>query len=409
MPPADAASAPRASQPSSYRAAVVLSGMSAVLGLARDVLVLRRLGLGAENDRLQLALSVTYTVSLLGDPLRLAALNLLGRRIGVGLGALVGGSIAFTAALIAILYGWGSDLVPRAWLLAAGCAGAANLGFAWVLPRRQRAGPFLPVHSVTVLPNVLIVLGLLVPAAAPEAFSARVVGLFLLAPLVQLIALGLLFLSGERASLEPAPRVSEAMPPVLWHVAGAAGTQATQLFLRTALLAAPAGTLSAFVLVLRATETIRAVFVDSYIASRVRRWADGERTSSPVMDGRWLGSLPLALVTAGGLLIALWRPRGNGPPGLVSPAALVLVLGTYLILALRVRYQSLNTRARPLPLVKRMAGLELICAASVGLMSAVSWVPIAMLPWAVYVAKPAAGLRLLAAEPGPAAALVPEG
>ena len=80
-------------KPSAYQAAVVLSGVSAVLGLGREALVLHRLGLSAANDALQLALSITYTIALLGEPLRLAALNLLQRRIGAPIWAAIGGGI----------------------------------------------------------------------------------------------------------------------------------------------------------------------------------------------------------------------------------------------------------------------------------------------------------------------------
>ena len=135
-------------QPSAYHAAVVLSGVSAVLGLGREALVLNRLGLSAANDALQLALSITYTIALLGDPLRLAALNLLQRRIAASIWAAIGGGIILAAVVMTMLYRASTSVVPGRWLVIAGTAGAANLFLAWVLPRRQRAGPFLPVHCV---------------------------------------------------------------------------------------------------------------------------------------------------------------------------------------------------------------------------------------------------------------------
>jgi hypothetical protein len=391
-------------KPSAYQAAVVLSGMSAVLGLGREALVLHRLGLSAANDALQLALSITYTIALLGDPLRLAALNLLQRRLGPPIWTAIGGGIVAAAFIMTMLYRAGTSILPGQWLLIAGAAGAANLVLAWVLPRRQRSGPFLVVHFVTVMPNIFMVAGLLLPAESDQAFAARVVGLFLLAPLLQLAALAFLTRFGDHAELAPSPSVADGLRPMVWHAVGAAGGQGSQLFLRTALAAAPTGTLTAFTMTLRVTETIRAIFVDTYIASRVRRWATGERSTSPAIDGRWLTPAALVGGTGGALLLAVaWSGSGRW----LSPASAMLLIGAYLVLALRVRYQSLNTSAQPIGLVKRMAGLELIAATAVGVLSLVS-LPLASLPWVVYVAKPAAGLGLIASHPDSESPLAPE-
>jgi len=379
-------------KPTLYQAAVALSAMSAVLGLGRDVLVVARLGLGAVNDSLQFTLSVTYTISLLGEPLRLAALNLLERRAGIRLSAFLTVGILAASALMTLLFHSSAGRIPLTWLFPAGIAGAANLIFAWVLPRCQRAGPFLPVHAVTVMPNILIMTGLVFPAASAEAFAERVIALFLLAPLLQLTALAVLSRFGERRALAPPPTLREGLRPMAWHVSGAMGGQAAQFFLRRALLLAPPGTLSSFALVLRGADTLRAVFVDTYIAVRVRRASSGKGVTNAAVDGRWLGPVPLAMVVALALLVVfVWqRPSST----FLSPAALMVVTGTYLVLALRVRYQELNTSAQPLPIVLRMAGLELGSALAAGAMSVMA-VPVALFAWLIYVAKPAAGLRLL--------------
>ena len=392
-------------KPSGYQAAVVLSGVSAVLGLGREALVLHRLGLSAANDALQLALSITYTIALLGEPLRLAALNLLQRRLGLPIWSVIASGIVASAIIMTLLYRASTSVLPGSWLLTAGAAGAGNLFLAWVLPRRQRSGPFLLVHFVTVMPNIFMVAGLLIPASSDQAFAARVVGLFLLAPVLQLLALAFLNRFGDRPTLALSPSVMEGLRPMGWHAVGAAGGQGSQLFLRTALASAPAGTLTAFTMTLRVTETIRAIFVDTYIASRVRRWAAGERSTSPAIDGRWLAPGALVAVAGGALLLAVaWAGSGRW----LSPASAMLLIGAYLILALRVRYQSLNTSAQPLRLVKRMAGLEIVAATAVGILGAVSTVPLAVLPWVAYVGKPAAGLGLIGSLPGSDAPLAPE-
>ena len=396
---------PRGWRPSAYQAAVALSGVSAALGLGREGLILHRLGVSAANDTLQFALSVTYTIALLGEPLRLGALNLLQRRLGSSLWTVIATGIVLAAALMTLLYGAGGAGMPLSWLVAAGAGGAANLFFAWVLPRSQRAGPFLPVHFVTVMPNIVMVVALLLPARSDEAFAARVVGLFLMAPLLQLVALALLRRFGDHPPLTPAATAADGLRPIAWHAAGAAGGQAAQLFMRTALLAAPEGTLTAFAMTLRVTESLRAIFVDSYIASRVRGWAAGERTTSSLVDGRRLTAGALSAVAGAGLLIAVfWTSSGRW----ISPTSAMLVMGAYLVLALRVRYQSLNTSAQPMGLVKRITVLEIAAAAGVGVLSLVPGAPLATLPWLVYVAKPAVGLQLVSSRTEGEPSLAPE-
>jgi len=157
--------------------------------------------------------------------------------------------------------------------------------------------------------------------------------------------------------------------------------------------------------VLRVTETIRAVFVDTYIASRIRRWASGEKTSDGILDGRWLGPAALGCVVAAGLVVALVWPALPG----TWPASLELVLGTYLVLALRVRYQSLNTGSQPVRFNRRIAGTEMVAALLAFIFARITGSPVALLAWVIYVAKPAAGLGVLSrAEPGSPGALVPE-
>lgn len=392
-------------KPSAYQAAVVLSGLSAVFGLGREVLVLRRLGFSAANDALQLTLSITYTIALLGDPLRLAALNLLQRRLGPPIWVAVISGIAMAAILTALLYRASAPALPASWLPIAGAAGGANLLLAWVLPRRQRSGPFLRVHFVTVMPNILIVAGLFIPAASDEEFARRVVGLFVLAPVVQLSALAVLRRFGAQPTLAPSPSILEGFRGMAWRTVGAAGGQASQLLLRTALAASPAGALTAFTMTLRVTETMRAVFVDTFIASRVKRWAAGERGTSPALNGSWLGRAHLVTAAVGALGFAVvWTSTSRW----LSPASAMLLIGAYLVLALRVRYQSLNTSEQPIRLVKQMAGLEIAAAFAVGVLSAAPAVPLSVLAWVIYVVRPAAGLGLVASYPGSGAPLDPE-
>ncbi|MGH7561179.1 MAG: hypothetical protein ACRENB_09165 [Gemmatimonadales bacterium] len=390
---------------------MLLSGLAAILGLARELLVLGRLGLRPENDTLQLALSIVYTVALFGEPLRLASLNLLTRRVGAKLAAGLVVLAAAVGVVTALAYSSDSRL-PFAWAVAAGTGGAANLLLAWVLPRCLRRGPFLPVHAVSVLPNLVIIAGLLLPVSSDTAFAGRVVSLFLAAPILQLALLLLLSARGESPEGEPPSELGGVLRPIGWHAAAAVGGMATQFLIRSAALRlGPAGSLTAFVVGLRITETIRAVLVDTYIASRIRRWSEGHTGTSPLLDGRWLSAGSILAVVAAGLAVALFWPESAWSPGglagalrdplsiLTDPKTIVLLVGLYFVLALRVRYQEVNVAAQPMSLVAKIAGLEIGTAVAVAALGAIAGVPVALLVWAAYVAKPAGGLALVRARP----------
>jgi hypothetical protein len=241
---------------------------------------------------------------------------------------------------------------------------------------------------------VVIVAGLLLPGASDGGFAGRVVWLFLLAPLVQLAGFHFFSLGRGHGMLPVADR-GELPTAIGWHGVSAAGGMTTQFLLRSALAAAPTGTLSAFTLVLRVAETLRAVFVDSWVASRLKRWTtEGAARAvsavtrllpAPAAAGLALAGLAVALVPAG--------PRAS----LLAPAAIVVLVGLYPLVVYRVGWQALNTSGRPTRALARVAALEAVIAALLGAVLMVPRMPVAVLSWLAYVARPAAGVRIVAA------------
>jgi hypothetical protein len=379
---------------SAYRLAVVLSGGSAALGLLRELLVFRRLGLGASNDELQFALSITYTIALLGDPLRLASLNMLSRRLSASSRLLLAGVVGLAVVATTAAYTTGGPNLPRSWIVVAAAAGAMNLRVSWTIPRRLRDGPFLLVHALTVLPNVVIVAGLLWPAPTDVAFAARVVFLFAVAPLVQLAGFLLLGRGSARAEAGLGAGAAEVSAAIGWHGVAAAGTMGTQFVIRAALTAYP-GTLSAFTLMLRITETIRAVFVDSWVASRVQEWTRVGAAGAVAAAARLLSWRGAAVVTVLGLLLALAWPGADGT--LLAPPAVVVAAGIYPVVVYRVGWQAVNTSTRPGSALPRVAAMEWGIAALGWLAAALAVQPVALLPWLAYVVRPVAGARIIAA------------
>jgi hypothetical protein len=375
-----------------YQWAVLLSGASAFLGLLREVLIVGRLGLGTTNDQLQFALSITYTVALLGEPLRSASLNLLGRRTDRRLSAFLVLVAAVAAVVTTVLYAGRHSEVTPWWIVAAGLAGALNLGVAWVAPRSVHAGPFLPAHAITVMPNLLMVGVLVFPAPNDLAFAGRVVAVFLIAPILQLVLFRVLRPQDPGTPGGPEATIQDARRTIGWHGVAAIAGMGTQYVIRTALATGAPGTLSAFVLVLRGIETIRAVFVDTFVSSRLRKWAEGRTPAAAAYSRRLLPAPVAVLLLAGGLVLAL---KWQGMPGtLLDPAAVVLVVGLYPMLLYRVVWQSMNTNAQPVHATRRTAAVEAGVLALTLLVALIPGMPAAVLSWVAYVVRPVAGLAV---------------
>ncbi len=390
-----------------YRYAVALSAASAGLGMGRELVLLAILGLGQRADGLQYALSITYTISLLGDAVRLASLNQLHRGVRRPAGVPLAAGVALASLLVTALYlrSRPGELAP--WLLGtAGAAGLANLAFAGILPHFQFRAPFLRVHAVTTLPNILIFLGLgilvMVGGGASPWLVPGVVLLFLAAPLLQLAALGILAGRLEEIPQRAPESIGAEGGRLALHGAGAVGAQGAQYLVRTALLAAAPGALTAFSLSLRVLETVRAILVDTFIATQIRTWAGG-KGAVPALPLRWLlRNGPLAgLVVAGALVV--WGTRDATGPMLAAIAALLLI-GMYPSVAVRIGYALANTALAPLGLITGYALIELAALAGVWVLKdLIHGLPLGPV-WLVYVLKPAVSLGVLGLHSVPRAA-----
>lgn len=369
-----------------YRLAIPLSIASAGLGLGRELLILHKLGLSATTDLLQFYLSVTYTISLLGDAMRLAALNLLqGGRLATAL---------LSAGLVAIMTGvpialWYALRGPTAepWLIgAAGAAGVLNLLTVVLLVHRQRAGRFLPAHVVTVLPNVMIFGGVALALLGDDVTFLRVVvGLFLAAPILQLVLL-LALKTEPQAPVEGAGVVA-GMGQIGLHGLGTIGAQAGQVLIRTSLATLAPGMLTIFVLLSRAVDTVRAVLLDTFIGARLAEWAAGRGALPAVLDPRRL-PLPLLAgilaVTAGA---AVGAHAASGPVALAPWLVAILLPGAWLAFVQRAGYFHLNAQATPRALIIRLGMVDLAVAAALAAATLVAGVAAMALVWGFYVAR----------------------
>lgn len=389
---------PRSAASRAYRLAVPISIASAVLGLGRELVILQRVGLSEANDLLQYYLSITYTISILGDAMRLAVLNLL--QVGALASALASTLITAVGVGIPIAYwyGRGGPTLDPALLAVAAVAGVLNLVTVVLLVHRQRSGRFLPAHVITVLPNILIFLGVVLAMGRDtEGFVMVVVGLFLAAPLIQ-IALLLALTPGRAAS----PPVGAEGNPVVrgvrqigLHGVGAVGAQAGHLLIRTALAGQATGMLTVFVLLSRAVDTTRAILLDTLIGARLADWAAGRGQVPKLLDPVHL-SLPLL----GGILAltgsaALLGTGATTALGVAPWLVMVLLPGAWLTFLQRAGYFYLNAIASPRALILRLGLLDAGVAVVLAAATAVANLGPLLLVWLFFVLRIALQIVLI--------------
>jgi hypothetical protein len=380
-----------------YALAVPLSLASAVLGLIREGLILGKLGLSLRNDELQYYLSVTFTISLFGDAIRLGTANLAQRASSVAILA----PVALTAVTVGVATAaWFATHAQ--WTLAgaipmAALAGTLNLAVVSLIVIRQRQGRFLPAHVVTVLPNVLILLGVLAAFQSDAVRFLRViVGLFLLAPLVQIATLLALRPGTRRPGLAEAGASLPARLRLLGpHGAGAVGNQIGQAVIRTALALASPGTLSLYAFLARVVDSVRAVFLDSFIGSRLADWAEGETKLPRLLHAARLRpgfAAAVALLSLAGVAVAQSQPVGWR---LGLGLGVILLVGAWFSFTVRVGMFAVNTSSIPPRLNWQLALIDLGLAGVVAAGWYVHAAAVLFLLWLFAVARPLLQLSLV--------------
>lgn len=372
-----------------WRLAVPISIASAVLGLGRELLVLHRIGLSESNDQLQYYLSITYTISLLGDAIRLAVLNVL--QTGALAGAVASTVVVGLAAGVPITlwYARGAPALDATLMLVAGVAGLLNLVTLALLMHRQRAGRFLPAHVITALPNVLIFAGVLIASGLDTpAFVRTVVVLFLAAPVLQVsLLLALRAEAGSTASGGMGADLRRGLAQMGLHGVGAAGTQAGQILIRTALAGQAAGMLTAFVLLTRAVDTLRAILLETLIGARLADWAAGRGRVPRLLDPVHLapGVLWGLVALSGAAAVA-----GSGADGVGAFApwlALILLPGAWLAFLQRAGYFFLNATGVPQRLILRLGLVDAGVAALLALATGLAGFAPLLLVWLFFVVR----------------------
>ncbi len=366
---------------------MLLAGFSAGLGLLRELYVLKVLGFSTTNDALQYYLSIVYTISLLGDPIRLAALNLLqerGRVATVGIVSIVAIPVMVIVTAAYAMTGGVHD--PRL-LIASGIGGGLNLYVAVGLSDGQRSRSFIGTQAVMAVPNIILIIGVfLVPALTSYSLSDAIVYLYMIVPAVQVMLFAMMpeLPNAPKRTGDRTATVWSGLKQLLLHSTSAGGSQLGQFALRTSLAGTVVGSLSIVSFLVRIYDTVRVIFVDSFVGSRVAAWTTGGAHVPTLLDARHHAT-PLAIISALALVAGLAPASGLVATTAISLAILSVAL--YAASSLRVMYSFVNTVDQPARLVAVVGAADIAVGAVAVGMALVPSLPRLALLWTLYVGR----------------------
>lgn len=397
----------RETLPSEYPVLIALSAAGVVLGIAREALLILFFGFSETTDTIHLYLLITYSLGLLTDPVRLAGLNLfqtLERRDVAVAAALIIVPFGIAVALATVLLVERDLRIPL--LIGITTTGILMQLNHLTMAHKQRGGAVVPTQVVTVLPNVILVPGIIAVGLAGLVDPvAWVLACFFVVPVLQYVLL---------ARIEaPQPEI-HGRPPSLTgrlrlmgkHSVTAVGRQGFEIVTRTAMISLGEGFLTAFSLATRVYVSLKFVLIDTFIGARIRRWSTtATRVRVPRAFRVALHPLSIVGLTAAGFVVAL----GFATPGtrwaFMLVYALFLGLGFPYDAGARILYFESNARMVPERLIVWIAVLEVLFAALAFAITRVSLAHVALALLAWYVVKSAlqCGMiaRVVVAGPAP--------
>lgn len=377
----------------SYRVAVLLSSLSLGFGIFRELLIVALYGFTAKNDELQLYLSIFYTIGLTIDAMRLSCLNLYSI---LSLPRMIFAASVVTlpfCVVIGLIMSYATGGLNPYLLIMTITGGYLNLMAAILITYKQRNNIFLAAQMINVMPNLLLIPGVVLGYMFMYAHLTFVIVLMTSAtPIVQCILLLL---------LRHNPLEHHHTPLSLWkssivfirHLSSMVGEQMYQMIARSAFYHYGAGYLSVFAIAIRIYSAARFILIDSFIGSKLAAWQKHHQSDdmylSKMINLTYLGFCIL--------LISLVCSLFSSTHLFVSSLQMCVLLigGFYFSTLVRVVYFKINHYETNPGIVVRFALFELACALISLLLTQQLNYPILALLWIGYIAKPFAQLLLL--------------
>lgn len=376
-----------------YRIAVCVSSASVFFGIFREFLIVGLLGFSSSNDRLQLYLSIFYTIGMSIDAMRLSSLNLysvLSLPHLLFSASLIGLPFSFFITLIMSYATGGLDLS----LLSICMLGSfLNLIAAMLITYVQRQNSFLAAQFINVLPNFILIPGILICyyfLNTNLVFS--IVCLTSIIPVMQCAIL--LFLCRQQLKLTKNEcSLLDSITTFLRHFAAMTGEQLFQIIIRSAFYKNGTGYLSIYAMIIRIYSALRFILIDTLIGSKLADWKKEFDHEKGYFTKRLHSNFSITMVLLFALMISL--KQYTDFIYFTLQMIVILVFGFYFSTLVRIIYFKINRHENNSALVMQFALYEIIFACSAFLLTKQLNYPILAMLWIGYIVKPFAQLLLL--------------
>ena len=375
-----------------YKLAVFLSSLSIFFGIFREFLIVGLLGFTAENDELQLYLSIFYSIGLMIDPMRLACLNLYSElSLPKMLAAATIISLPFVI-VVGCLMSYATHHIDWQilWITLGGSY--LNLMAALLITFKQRHNIFLKAQLINVMPNFVLIPGIIICyQLARDQVVLAMVSFTSIIPIIQCVLLLSLSNRDQQRIQKNSITFWASLVIFIRHFAAMIGEQLFQVIIRAAFYNYRTGFLSVYAMMIRIYAALRFILIDSFIGSKLANW-DLLKNEPPLAT--LLKSKSIAL---GIILITLTICLHPFHQLLYSALQMVLILcfGFYFSTLVRILYFKINRHEINPTIIWQFAFYEIVCALGAFLLTNHFNYSILSILWLGYVAKPFAQLLLL--------------
>jgi len=377
---------------SPLRMAVALSSISVLFGVCREFLIVGLLGFTSQNDRLQLYLSIFYTIGLSIDAVRLSCLNLF-QVMSITRILFSASIIGFPfAMLVGLVMSYTTGGLNHTLLWMSIVASYLNLMAALLIVYLQRHHFFLTAQMINVMPNIILIPGMIMCYWYLHAnLIFAMVCLVSAIPVVQcLLLLAVVCLS---QSATPCGNMSffASLRVFVRHFAAQSGEQLFQIVARSVFYKYGTGYLSVYAIMIRIYAAVRFILIDSFIGSKLANWHIDKESN---LFLKMVNSIVFAVMMVAFSLIISLKPHADLVFASIQ-MMVVLCFGFYFSTIVRIIYFKINRHESNPSLIVKFASFEMVCALSAIVMATQFNYPVLAILWLGYIAKPFAQLLLL--------------
>jgi hypothetical protein len=366
---------------------VYLSVTSVILGVAREFLLIALLGLSAVNDQLQTYASITYVISMLGEAIRLATFNLLGKINFHGIIKTAFAVSLFVSLILMLFFIYGAEQVEPFFMLLAFITGFLNLFVSLYIAFYQYNNRFLGAQLVSVLPNFILIPGIVCVYFSGFEIVRSMLYLFAIVPFSQLLILIVFRPKTENTILDQGNFLNNASI-ILSQGIQCFGNQIFQITLRIALLRLGEGYLSLMTLLMKIFDSLRFILVDTYIGYSVSKWREHgiKSNNKPLTTLSTLWRVSLIVIFAISIVISL--QNSNNLLFFAIQASVIMIIGFIGTSFYKITYYKLNLQKMTIRLIIILGLLDLLIAFSLYVVTAYVLIGMVFIIWCWYVLKP---------------------